>query len=341
MSKTGVLLINLGTPDNCDVGSVRKYLNQFLSDPRVIDLPWIVRKVLLHAVILPFRSPQSAKAYQAIWDKEKGSPLLYHSQALASSLQDSLGDNYVVALGMRYGNPSIQSAITTLEKASCQQIVAIPLFPQYSNAATGSAIDALMKSHPKQGKAALTVIEKFHNNEAYLSAYSEFLSQALTAFHESHVIFSYHSLPQRQIVKSKQACKPACFKNAPCPQMNSQIAGCYRAQCYETSRQLAKRCELADENYTVVFQSRLGKTVWIGPELGQTLASLINKGIKDIAIVSPSFVADCLETLEEIGIRARESWHALGGRHFNLIPSLNAQPLWVNAVSAMVNQAVF
>ncbi len=337
MSKTGVLLINLGTPDNPDVSSVRRYLNQFLSDERVLDIPWLVRQILLKCLILPFRSPKSAKAYQAIWDKKRGSPLLYHSLDLAKQLQIALGDDFQVELGMRYGNPSIDQAISNLAKNHCQKIIALPLFPQYSSAASGSAIEAVLKNYAKKWNLpSLTVIDKFYDNEDYLTA----LSGSVHARADSHVIFSYHSLPVRQIQKSSQACQQTCFENTPCPAIKQDTHFCYRAQCYETSRQVAQRCEIDSSRYTVVFQSRLGRTVWVGPDLQSTFATLIQKGVKDLTVVCPSFVADCLETLEEIGIRAKEEWLKMGGKSLHLNPCLNADPMWVKALVGMVNRAV-
>lgn len=217
----------------------------------------------------------------------------------------------------------------------------MPLFAQYSVAASGSAIAALNDHYSKQPKQPpLVVIDTFYNNENYIQAYGEYLKNALALNDSTHVLFSYHSLPVRQIVKTKQACQRSCFENAPCPDINPANAKCYRAQCFETSRRLAKDCGIESSQYSVVFQSRLGRTVWIGPDLVETLTSLILKGIKDVVVVSPSFVADCLETLEEINIRAKEQWHELGGNNFQLIPCLNAHPLWVKAVANMVNQAL-
>lgn len=337
MSKTGVLLINLGTPDNPDVSSVRRYLKQFLSDERVLDIPWLIRKVLLHGFILPFRSPKSAKAYQAIWDKKLGSPLLFHSQDLAKQLQITLGDEFKVELGMRYGNPSIESAIEKLTQSNCHKIIAVPLFPQYSSAATGSAIEVVLKNYAKKWNLpALTIIDKFYDNEAYLAA----LSSSLVVNSTSHVIFSYHSLPVRQIHKSKQGCQKTCFENSPCPNIMQDTQYCYRAQCFETSKQIAQRCQLHADQYTVVFQSRLGRTVWVGPDLESSFAALIAKGVKDLTVVCPSFVADCLETLEEIGMRAKETWIEMGGKSLHLNPCLNSHPLWVKALAGIVNQAV-
>ncbi|MBS0288313.1 MAG: ferrochelatase [Proteobacteria bacterium] len=340
-SKIGVLLINLGTPDNADVGSVRRYLYSFLNDKHVLDIPWLLRKALLWFWILPFRAKQSAKAYQSIWDKTTGSPLLHNSMALTQSLQSYLGENYKVALGMRYGKPSIAQGFSTLIEANCDKIVALPLFAQYSDAASGSAIEALHQHYAKQQeKLPLVVVEKFFDNDHYLSAYGEFLKKHLDVNESTHILFSYHSLPVRQIMKSKQSCESACFENAPCPAIKNDNAKCYRAQCFETSRQLARICGLQPSQYSVVFQSRLGRTVWIGPDLIATLASLKEKNVKDIVVISPSFVADCLETLEELNIRAKEQWQALGGNGFSLIPCLNAHPLWVKAVAKIINQAL-
>ncbi len=337
MNKTGVLLINLGTPDSPDVSSVRRYLKSFLSDPRVLDIPRLVRSVLLYGWILPFRARQSAKAYAAIWDKEQGSPLLFNSKSFCQALQAFLGSDYQVELAMRYGNPTIESALEKFAQSHCNKIIALPLFPQYSSAATGSAIEAMLKAYSAQWNLpTLSVIDKFYDNEHYLHAISNHMKAYLAANNNAHILFSYHSLPVRQIQKSKQACQKACFDNEACQAIKANTQYCYRAQCYETSRKIADLCDIKEQNYTIAFQSRLGRTVWIGPELQSTFSQLIAKGVKELMIVCPSFVADCLETLEEIGIRAKEEWQGLGGEKLTLIPCLNANEDWVKATAKIL-----
>ncbi len=336
--RIGVLLLNLGTPDSADVGAVKRYLKVFLDDPRVIDLPSWMRKILLYVCILPFRPKQSAKAYQAIWDKEKGSPLLFHTSDLAKSLQLALPASYHVAFGMRYGSPSIQSALDNLLQKECDSIMVLPLFPQYSSAATGSALQQVLEEVAKRGNIpALTLLPPFYQEPWYIEAKAALIAPFLTEKTDK-VIFSYHSLPQRQIKKTGSACDTACLQNVPCQAIEDTTRWCYRAQCYQTSRLLAEKLQLGISDYSVAFQSRLGRTVWIGPDIQTLFSTLIQDNVRNIVIACPSFVADCLETLEEIGIRAQESWHRLGGEKLTLVPCLNAHPNWVNALSQMVQK---
>lgn len=332
----GLLLLQLGTPDAPTNRAVRHYLREFLSDPRVIDIPALARWLLLNTIILPFRTPSSAKAYQKIWTTE-GSPLLTNSQNFASKLAHNLGDNYRVALGMRYGNPSIKSALLTLQEQRCESIFILPLFPQYSSAATGSAIERaldIIKSGWNIGN--LTVLNDFFNHPLFIKAYSTHLKTPLAAANADHVLFSFHGLPERHIKKS--GCEPLCGASEACPEVTANNRYCYRAQCYATTRALAESLALSTDQYSVAFQSRLGRTPWIQPYTDQLLPKLIERGIKRLAIACPSFVADCLETLEEIGLRAREDWRALGGDELILLPCINDAPEWVAAAAMLVQQ---
>lgn len=334
-SSIGVLLLNLGTPDDPSVPAVRRYLREFLSDPRVIDLPGLPRWLLLNAFILPFRPRQSAAAYQKIWMKE-GSPLLIYSEALKNEVQNLLGSNYSVALGMRYGNPSVESAIEQLKKQRCEYIIVLPLFPQYSSAATGSALEKTMeviRTHWNIPKIILC--NDFYNHPGFIEAQATLIQEYLNNYKLDHVVFSYHGLPERHITKS-ECSSEICTRKEACPSVENKNRYCYRAQCFETTKLLAKVLNLTDERYSISFQSRLGRTPWIKPYTDLLLPELVERGIKDIAIACPSFVADCLETLEEIGLRAREQWHALGGERLKLIPCLNAHPKWVKVVADMV-----
>jgi len=335
--KTGVLLINLGTPAAANKKAVRRYLKEFLDDPRVIDLPWWIRKPLLHLFILPFRPKQSAKAYAAIWDEETGSPLLFHTQQLGEKLQAQLPAHYQVEIGMRYGEPSIASALNKLFQAQCQKIILLPLFPQYSSAATGSAIaKCLQVLQARQKIPAIKIIPSFYQDSHYITAKVATIAPWLERTQPDCVLFSYHSLPQRHLTHSQNPCLVPCAQNQSCPQ---DIQHCYRAQCYDTSRLLAEKLNLNASHYEVVFQSRLGRTVWVGPEIQQVMAQLRQRGVNNLLVVCPSFVADCLETLEEIGIRAKEHWQTLGGKHFNLVPCLNTEPSWVNNLAQFILSA--
>jgi ferrochelatase len=331
LSKTGILLVNLGTPEATDTPSVRRYLREFLSDPRVIDLPFLLRWLLLNGVILPFRPRRSSEAYQKIWT-EQGSPLLVNSQALARDLAAKLGDAYQVALGMRYGHPSIPFAIEQLK--DCHQIQVLPLFPQYSSAATGSAIEKVLMTIAKQENIpSISVIHDFYDHPAFISVYADLIRRALGDKKPDVLLFSYHGLPERHV---KKVCRATCDMQHACPDISLSNASCYRAQCYKTSRLLAEALALSENDYHVAFQSRLGRTPWIQPYADHMLATLAKSGVKHIAIACPSFVADCLETLEEMGLRATEEWLALGGEQLTLIPCLNAEENWVEAVAGIL-----
>lgn len=335
-SKIGVLLINLGTPDTCAPKSVYAYLKQFLNDPRVIDLPTILRYVLVNWAIIPFRYKQSAHAYRQIWTKQ-GSPLLSHSQDLVTAVRKAFDSTTQIELGMRYGNPSIESAVEKLK--DCQQIIAIPLFPQYSSAATGSAVEELLRVLAKRWNIPeINVKRDFFNNPDYIHAYASLIKDNLKDKKIDAFVFSYHGLPERHIEKSE--CRSPCNRLEPCPKPDHLNTYCYRAQCYETSRLIAKELNLNSTDYVVSFQSRIGKMPWIKPYTDLMLAELRQNKANTIAIVCPSFVADCLETLEEINLRARAQWLELGGREFVFIPSLNDHPLWVEGVVNMIKNQV-
>ena len=335
--KIGVLLINLGTPDNGDPKSVYAYLKQFLNDPRVIDLPTVIRYVLVNWIIIPFRYKQSAHAYQQIWS-HKGSPLLTNSQDLVNAVRKEFDASVQIELGMRYGNPSIDSAFSALKE--CQKIIAIPLFPQYSSAATGSATEELLRVLGDQWNIPeISVTRDFFNNSDFIAAYASLLKEHLNHKKIDILIFSFHGLPERHIDKS--ACRSICSRSEPCPEPDQLNTYCYRSQCYETSRLIAKELHLSSSDYVVSFQSRLGKTPWIKPYTDLILEDLRQQKVENIAIVCPSFVSDCLETLEEINIRARAQWLELGGRDFTFIPCLNTHPTWVEGLVKMIKRQVF
>lgn len=329
MDKKGILLINLGTPDKPDKKSVRRYLREFLNDPRVIDLPFVARWLLLHLIILPFRPKQSAAAYQKIWT-DLGSPLLVHGNELKNALALKLGENYEVDLGMRYGNPSIEAAFHKLK--NCYEIIILPLFPQYSSAATGSAIEESIKLIAKKWNIPqITIINSFYNHPEFISTYAEIIKENTE---NNFILFSYHGLPERHINKSQ--CNAKCDRINSCPKIDENNIFCYRAQCYTTSDLLAKSLNLKKNQYKTSFQSRLGRTPWIKPYTDLILSELIHQGVRNLSVVCPSFIADCLETIEEMGIRAREDWQALGGDNFKLIPCLNSHPSWVTAVTKLI-----
>lgn len=330
----GILLINLGTPAEATPRSVRQYLAEFLDDPRVIDLPNIVRKILLYGVILPFRPKKTAKAYAKIFDAEKGSPLLYYSQALAEKLQLTLGKEYRVELGMRYGTPRLSNAIEKLCDSGCDEIVILPLFPQYSSAVNGSALSAVCQIIQKQVTIpAMRWVVEFYREEWFLTLLGAKIQETLSNISSENrgIIFSYHSLPVRQIKKSSRHCANACFQGEPCTLNETENQPCYRAKCFATSHALMKRLGLLQAK--TVFQSKLGRTAWIGPDFVEGMRKYREEGVKHLVVACPSFVIDCLETLEEIEIRGKETWEELGGESFVLVPALNADLPWVKGLS--------
>ena len=330
--KKGVLLINLGSPDHPDKKSVARYLREFLNDPRVIDIPVVIRKLLVNAIITPFRASKTAAAYQKIWT-HSGSPLIAHTVDLQHALSHELGSNYVVEVGMRYGKPDIFFALNQLK--DCDDIAIIPLFPQYSSAATGSAVEQCMRYYISQWTIpSLTFVKDFYNDPGFIAAFADNINQATASKQIDMLLLSYHGLPERHVIKS--GCHGSCDLLHPCTRDNAQNNYCYRAQCFETSLLLAEKLNLSQEQYRVAFQSRLGKTPWIKPYTDLLLPELISQGVKNIAIACPSFVADCLETLEEINIRAREQWQQLGGNEFTYISCINDHPLWVKSLAKMI-----
>ena len=334
MQKKAVLLINLGTPAHCDTKSVRRYLKEFLLDPRVIDLQALWRNVLVRFCILPFRTKKTTAAYQKIWQAD-GSPLLSHSQALQRALSQALGDTYEVKLAMRYGDPSIAAALSCLKAVDALTI--IPLYPQYSSAATGSSIEKSFEElAQKWNIPTVHLIHAFYQHPGFIRAYLDVINRGMEGKKIDVLVFSYHGLPERHIDKS--ACHADCDRLHACPLVDDKNAYCYRAHCYATTRLLVAGLHLNEKQYRVSFQSRLGQTPWIKPYTDHLLPELRQQGIKNIAMVCPSFVADCLETLEEVNIRTRALWQALGGEDFTFIPCLNDSSLWVQALTSMIKE---
>ena len=330
--KKGLLLINLGTPDSTNSSDIKRYLRQFLTDKRVIDIPTLVRYLLVYGLIVPFRSKNTAHAYQSIWTS-RGSPLMVYSQELASATQQLLRDEYQVALGMRYGSPSIEQALEELK--TCHEMTIIPLYPQYSSAATGSSMEEVMRIlSQREVIPSLHLISDFYDNRAFISSQSALIQSHLSK--QSHLLFSYHGIPERHIIKG--GCKTVCSED--CLPITLKNQACYRAQCFETSRLIAQELKLSPQQYSTAFQSRLGKTPWIRPYTDEILSELIERGIQNLAVSCPSFTVDCLETLEEIGLRLKEAWVHLGGKGFSLIPCLNSNKFWVEALVELVKSRV-
>lgn len=326
-SKTGILLVNLGTPDSPATSDVRKYLKEFLLDPRVIDIPAIPRNLLVRGIIAPFRAPKSAKSYKAIWS-EKGSPLMYYSQRAAELLQEALGDAYIVKLAMRYGQPSLPSVLATFEKSGIQRLRVIPMFPQYASATTGSVHQRVMEivSH-WQTIPDIEFVNSYPDHSLLIETFAD-NGRAQMPDNYEHIIFSFHGLPQRQLIKADQ--HNYCQKQAKCCEnYGAHNQFCYGAQCQLTARSIAEKLNIPRDKYTVCYQSRLGKTPWIQPYTSVILEELAHKGIKNVLVFSPAFVADCLETIFEIGTEYQEEYEEMGGEKVQLVPSLNENPKWI------------
>jgi protoporphyrin/coproporphyrin ferrochelatase len=337
--RQGLLLVNLGTPDAPETGPVRRYLRQFLSDARVIDVNPVGRWLLLNLFILPFRPKRSAEAYRKIWRPE-GSPLLWFSRALARELAARLEGEFEVELAMRYGNPSMRSGLEALRKRGATELTVLPLYPQYAASSTASSVDELMRLLREGWDIEpVRVLPPFYDDAGYLDAFAQVARPVLESSRPDLVLFSFHGLPERQIRKSDPSGAHCLSSESCCDAIGSRNHRCYRAQSYATARALAARLGLPADRWTVAFQSRLGRTPWIRPYTDVRLRELPGKGVKRVAVVVPSFVADCLETLEEIAIRGAATFREAGGEALALVPSLNTHPAWVDAVVRMVRRA--
>lgn len=333
--KTGVLLVNLGTPDSPKTKDVRKYLREFLMDERVIDIPFLPRFLLVNGIIAPFRSPKSAKEYQKVWT-ENGSPLLIHGLATEKLLQEKLGENFIVSLGMRYQNPSVNVALDKFKDKGINKLIVLPLYPQYASATTGSTVQKVYEEVNKwQIIPSMTIINQFLEHPSFIKAWTNIAKKFLEKDNYDHYLFSYHGLPERQIKKG--SCSNYCqLSEKCCSTFHSKNQYCYRAQCFETTRLITKSLGIPEEQYTVCFQSRLGRDPWIQPYTEDTIHKVIEKGHKKVLTFSPAFVADCLETTVEVGEEYKEIFMELGGEKWQLVDSLNSHEDWISCLEDLV-----
>jgi ferrochelatase len=332
-SSRGVLLINLGSPDSPEMPDVRRYLREFLMDGRVIDAPWPVRFGIVRFGILPKRPRQSSEAYRSIWSKE-GSPLIISSQKIQEALQQRL--KLPVELAMRYQNPSIELAIRRLRDAGVNDLLVIPLFPHYAMSSYETAAErAIAVARKVAPRMKLRVAEPYYDRPDYIEALVASSSPYLEQEHD-HVLFSFHGLPERHLRKAdKTGCH--CLKVENCCEVPSPAhRTCYRAQCFKTVRAFVRETRLPKERYSVAFQSRLGREPWMRPYTDLEIKRLAEAGVKRLAVICPAFISDCLETLEEIGIRGRESFRQSGGEELTLVPCLNEHPDWITALENIV-----
>jgi ferrochelatase len=339
MKRTGFLLINLGTPDSTSVSDVRRFLREFLSDPRVLDLSALGRWMLLNLIILPFRPKKSAAAYEQIWT-ERGSPLLFHGLDLLEGVRPLLADLGPVEFAMRYQSPSLTAAMKALVDAGCTHIVALPLFPHYSSAAWGSAAEKLMaEASAGWNVPSLSFVPPFFAEPGYKQALETICTETLGEDDGAFHLFSFHGLPVRHCTKSDPTGAHCHVKPDCCDALVQANAYCYRAQCFETAHGLAKSLGLPRDRYDITFQSRLGRAEWIKPYTDLRVVELANKGVEHLVVHCPSFVSDCLETSEEIGIRAKEDFINAGGKTLRLVPAINSHPAWVQACADILRRA--
>jgi len=330
MSKA-VLLVNLGSPDSPSVGDVRRYLDEFLMDGRVIDKPWFLRRLIV-GLILINRPKESAHAYSTVWTKE-GSPLIVSSQRVQALLQARL--TVPVALAMRYQNPSIPDAIQNLAAQGVKDLLLIPLFPHYAMSSYESAVvrvqEVLAEVAPQ---IKLTVQPPYFAEPDYLAALAASAEPLLKGGYD-HLLFSFHGIPERHLYKSDPTgCN--CLRISQCCDVASPAhATCYRAQCFKTVAGFVQRAGIPPEKYSVSFQSRLGDDPWLKPYTDFELQILPKRGVKKLLVICPAFVSDCLETIEEIGMRGRDTFMQAGGAEFAQIPCLNEHPLWISTLEKM------
>ena len=320
VGKTAVVLVNLGTPDAPTAPAVRRYLKEFLSDPRVVEIPRAVWWLILNLIILPFRSSKSAAKYAQIWTKE-GSPLKVHTQKQATLLRGALGERghkVNVVMAMRYGSPSLPEVLDQLQAEHCQRVLIVPAYPQYSGTTTASINDAVFAHYAKvRNVPELRLIRNYHDDAGYIGALRDsVLKHWETNGRGDKLIMSFHGVPKRTLM----------------------LGDPYHCECYKTARLLATELGLSDQQYLVTFQSRFGKAEWLQPYTAPTLIKLAQDGLKRVDLICPGFTSDCLETLEEISMEARHDFIAAGGRDFHYIPCLNEAPSFISALADVAEQ---
>lgn len=334
-AKKGILLVQLGTPDTPTTRDVRRYLDEFLMDGRVMDLPYFNRALLVKGIIVPKRASQSAATYRTIWDDETGSPLMHYSKLQQEMLQAELGEEYHVELAMRYQNPSIPDVLRKMESMLLDSIRVIPLFPQYASATTGSVIDRVMEiMRTWQYIPEVSFVNGFCEDDLMIDVFAEHARRFDLSTYD-HILFSYHGLPVRQLGKVDPSGQLVCpdFGCDTCRKETSSF--CYLSQCYGTTRAIATKLGLETEQYSVCFQSRLGKTPWIQPYTSDALHDLAKAGKKRLLVFSPAFVADCIETIDEIQVEYANEFKALGGEVVDMVESLNTNVKWIQSLKRL------
>ncbi len=335
-ARTGVLLVNLGSPDAPETGPVRRYLREFLSDPFVLTMPAVARWLLLNLVILPTRPRKTAAAYRKIWTSE-GSPLLVHSREFAQGVANALGNDFHVELAMRYGKPSLDETLERMKSDGIDRLVVVPLFPLFATANHSSIALRVQELfdrldfHPET-----TTVPVFYDDPGWVQAVARATQPTLDEVQPEHVLFSFHGLPESQVTATDASGLVCGVSEDCCDRIREPNRNCYRAQSFQHARRVASELGLAPGSWSVAFQSRLTKVPWLRPFTDHVLDELPAQGTRRLVVLCPAFVSDNLETLEEIGIRGREQWKNAGGEVLGLAPCPNAQPEWVDRVAEMV-----
>jgi ferrochelatase len=331
-TKTAVILINLGTPDKPSRKAVARFLSEFLGDKRVIDLAYLWRKILVNLIIVPFRAGKSAELYRQVWTKE-GSPILSNTRKLSIKLQKKLSGKYEVFMAMRYGNPSMTDVLSKIEQKKHKKIIIVPLFPQYASSTSGTIIDKALEIIRKWNYIPeLKIISEFYQNPLFIQAWVEKIKKEQFENYE-HFLFSFHGLPEKHVEQTHQ--------NKSCDELNCRTGlnagnhACYRAQCYENTRLIARALNLPKEKYTVCFQSRFGKR-WLRPFTEDLIMEKAKNKTENLFVIPMSFVADCLETIVEIDTEYKELFLKNGGKKLKMLESLNDDDLWVSALTEMI-----
>lgn len=330
--KTAVLLVNLGTPKSPSNWDVYRYLIEFLTDERVIDMPWLKRQLLVRGVIVPTRYRQSAKAYQAIWKKE-GSPLMIYGESVQRQLQEALGDSFYVALAMRYQQPSIASQLAILMAQKVEKLIVLPLFPHYASATTGSVHQKVLEELSRYLVIPHTrLISEYAVHPLLIEAFCA-VANSYRLENYDHILFSFHGLPERHLKQATASCQ--CNASC-CDVLDDRNRNCYSAQCYATAYAIAKQLNLTKENYSIAFQSRLGRDPWLQPYTSDQIKKLAQSGKRRVLVFCPSFVSDCLETIYEIGVEYNIEFQHAGGEKLELVTGLNDHPKWIEALKSLV-----
>jgi len=332
----GVLLVNLGSPESPSPKDVKTYLGEFLMDERVVDLPKLFRTILVKGIILNTRPKQSAKAYKKIWWKE-GSPLIVLSERLKGKVSEKV--SIPVSLAMRYGSMSIKKGLQELVDQGVDDIFIIPLYPQFAMATTETILVLAEKLRDEFfPNVSFTSLPAFYNHPDYIRVLSNSIAEGMQGKNWEHLLFSYHGVPERHIQKSditKSHCK---INGECCVTVSKAHEFCYRHQCFETTRLVSEYLELKEGTFSTSFQSRLGVDPWLQPYTDRTVANFAKNGTKRLAIATPAFVSDCLETLEEIGMEAAEDFEEKGGEHLQVLPCINDREEWVNVMSRWIDE---